>query len=221
MSRSLRWISRASSLIESDTAKLVREGGRSLMLITHDIEEAVSLADRVIVLSKRPTRVKAVYDIALGSERTDMMAARDSRDFSKLCSAASGPISTSCCNDRGYRYRHRAANRRGRTNRPLRAKPALAPGCARRSSFLRRNWRCSRPCSRFWDHMTANNKQAAFMFGSPSAIAGFLGQMVRTAACGAIPMSPGSKPCSVSGRQSCRHPDWPLALVLEVRFPGR
>jgi NitT/TauT family transport system ATP-binding protein len=70
-------------LIESDTAKLVRKGGRSLLLITHDIEEAVSLADRVIVLSKRPTRIKAVYDIALGIERTDMMAARDSRDFSK------------------------------------------------------------------------------------------------------------------------------------------
>jgi NitT/TauT family transport system ATP-binding protein len=70
-------------LIESDTAKLVREGGRSLLLITHDIEEAVSLADRVIVLSKRPTQVKAIYDIELGIERTDMMAARDSRDFSK------------------------------------------------------------------------------------------------------------------------------------------
>lgn len=69
-------------LIEGDTAKLVREGGRSLLLITHDIEEAVSLADRVIVLSKRPTRVKAVYDIELGGDRTDMMAARDSRDFS-------------------------------------------------------------------------------------------------------------------------------------------
>lgn len=70
-------------LIENDTAKLVRKGGRSLLLITHDIEEAVSLADRVIVLSKRPTQVKAVYDIALGAERTDMMAARDSEDFSK------------------------------------------------------------------------------------------------------------------------------------------
>jgi NitT/TauT family transport system ATP-binding protein len=70
-------------LIESDTAKLVRKGGRSLLLITHDIEEAVSLADQVIVLSKRPTQVKAVYNIALGSERTDMMAARDSPDFSK------------------------------------------------------------------------------------------------------------------------------------------
>jgi NitT/TauT family transport system ATP-binding protein len=70
-------------LIESDTAKLVRKGGRSLLLITHDIEEAVSLADRVIVLSKRPTHVKAIYTIELGIERTDMMAARDSRDFSK------------------------------------------------------------------------------------------------------------------------------------------
>jgi NitT/TauT family transport system permease protein len=30
----------------------------------------------------------------------------------------------------------------------------------------------------FWDRMTANNSQAAFMFGSPSAMAGFLGQMV-------------------------------------------
>jgi NitT/TauT family transport system ATP-binding protein len=70
-------------LIENDTVGLVRRGNRSLMLITHDIEEAVSLADRVIVLSKRPTRVKAVYDIALGGDRTDMMAVRESPDFSR------------------------------------------------------------------------------------------------------------------------------------------
>jgi NitT/TauT family transport system ATP-binding protein len=69
-------------LIENDTMGLVRGGRRSLMLITHDIEEAVSLADRVIVLSKRPTRVKAVYDIDLGTERADLMAVRESRDFS-------------------------------------------------------------------------------------------------------------------------------------------
>ncbi len=31
----------------------------------------------------------------------------------------------------------------------------------------------------FWDYMTAQNRAAAFMFGSPSAIAGFLGQMAR------------------------------------------
>src|ERR1700730_14666716 len=31
----------------------------------------------------------------------------------------------------------------------------------------------------FWEHMTASDKQAAFMFGSPSAIFRFLGQMAR------------------------------------------
>jgi NitT/TauT family transport system permease protein len=31
----------------------------------------------------------------------------------------------------------------------------------------------------FWHYMTTNNKQAAFMFGSPAAIAGFLGQMIK------------------------------------------
>jgi NitT/TauT family transport system ATP-binding protein len=70
-------------LIENDTAALVRQSKRSLLLITHDIEEAVSLADRVIVLSKRPTRVKAVYDIELGADRTDMMAMRLSQGFSQ------------------------------------------------------------------------------------------------------------------------------------------
>jgi NitT/TauT family transport system ATP-binding protein len=68
-------------LIESDTVKLVRRSGRSALLITHDIEEAISISDRVIVLSKRPTRVKAVYPIELGVERDNMIAARESPRF--------------------------------------------------------------------------------------------------------------------------------------------
>jgi NitT/TauT family transport system ATP-binding protein len=69
-------------VIESDTAKLVREQRRSVLLITHDIEEAVSLSDRVIVLSHRPARIRSVYDIELKGDRTDMMAARDNPGFS-------------------------------------------------------------------------------------------------------------------------------------------
>jgi NitT/TauT family transport system ATP-binding protein len=68
-------------VIESDTARLVRSQHRSVLLITHDIEEAVSLSDRVIVLSHRPTRIRSVYDVDLGGDRTDMIAARESKSF--------------------------------------------------------------------------------------------------------------------------------------------
>lgn len=68
-------------LIERDTARLVRDEGRSLLLITHDVEEAVSLSDRVIVLSHRPCVVVAEHPIDLSVDRTDMMAARETAGF--------------------------------------------------------------------------------------------------------------------------------------------
>jgi NitT/TauT family transport system ATP-binding protein len=70
-------------LIENDMVGLVRKGRRSLLLITHDVEEAVSLADRVIVLSKRPTQIKAVYEIELGVDRADVISCRESPKFSR------------------------------------------------------------------------------------------------------------------------------------------
>jgi NitT/TauT family transport system ATP-binding protein len=71
-------------VLESDMAKLVRSEGRSVLLITHDVEEAVSLSDRVIVLTHRPSRIKAIHDIRLEGERSDMMASRDAPGFVAL-----------------------------------------------------------------------------------------------------------------------------------------
>lgn len=68
-------------VLESDMAKLVRSEGRSVLLITHDVEEAVSLSDRVIVLTHRPSRIKAIHEIRLAGERNDMMAVRDAAGF--------------------------------------------------------------------------------------------------------------------------------------------
>jgi NitT/TauT family transport system ATP-binding protein len=68
-------------LIESDTMNLVRDSGKSVLLITHDIEEAVSMADRVLVLTHRPTRLKATYDIELDVPPGDMIAAREGAGF--------------------------------------------------------------------------------------------------------------------------------------------
>lgn len=71
-------------LLEGDMARLVFSEGCSLLMITHDVEEAVSLSDRVVVLSHRPSCVLDVHRVNLGVDRTDMMAARHSPHFSDL-----------------------------------------------------------------------------------------------------------------------------------------
>ena len=70
-------------VLESDMARLVRGEGRSLLMITHDVEEAVSLSDRVIVLTHRPSRIRAVHQIELETEPGDMLAARESKRFAE------------------------------------------------------------------------------------------------------------------------------------------
>jgi NitT/TauT family transport system ATP-binding protein len=71
-------------LIQNDTVRLVRERERAALLITHDIEEAVAMSDRVIVLSQRPTRVVRTYEIEGGDGASDMMAARQRPGFTDM-----------------------------------------------------------------------------------------------------------------------------------------
>ena len=50
-------------------------------MITHDIAEAISLADRIIVLSKRPGKIKKIYDINL-TNRSTPIENRKCKEFS-------------------------------------------------------------------------------------------------------------------------------------------
>jgi len=70
-------------LMQRDTAKLVREENRSLLLITHDVEEAVGLSDRVMVLSRPPCTVVAEHPINLAGDRTDIVTAREMPEFGR------------------------------------------------------------------------------------------------------------------------------------------
>ena len=63
--------------------RLARQFGKTCILVTHDVDEAVYLADRVVVLSKRPTRVVEVIDVPLGETR-DQLTTREDETFLRI-----------------------------------------------------------------------------------------------------------------------------------------
>lgn len=58
---SLDYVSRRT--VREDVLKIIQEEKKSVIMITHDIEEALALSKRIIVLSKRPSVVKNIYNI--------------------------------------------------------------------------------------------------------------------------------------------------------------
>lgn len=50
--------------VSADIWRIIRQEGKTALLVTHDIAEAVSMSDRVVVLSARPGRVKAIHDLS-------------------------------------------------------------------------------------------------------------------------------------------------------------
>jgi NitT/TauT family transport system ATP-binding protein len=67
--------------VSSDIWRIIREQRQTALLVTHDISEAVSLSDRVFVLSRRPAVVKATFDMGELRELPPL-ARRDSPAFS-------------------------------------------------------------------------------------------------------------------------------------------
>ena len=51
--------------VSDDVYKIIKDTGKTTIKITHDIGEAISMADKVIVLSKGPAKVKNIYKIEL------------------------------------------------------------------------------------------------------------------------------------------------------------
>lgn len=51
--------------VAEDVFAIIKQEEKTALLVTHDISEAVSLADKIIVLSRRPSVVKRIFDVKL------------------------------------------------------------------------------------------------------------------------------------------------------------
>ena len=56
--------------VHRDIHKLIREFGISTTLVTHDLAEAITLSNRVLLLSRAPARIVGEYEVPFGEERT-------------------------------------------------------------------------------------------------------------------------------------------------------
>ena len=64
-----------------DIGKIIKKEGKTAILVTHDISEAISMADRVIVLAARPAYVKKKIPIQFAMEERTPMKARSAPEF--------------------------------------------------------------------------------------------------------------------------------------------
>lgn len=67
--------------VSNDVYEIIKKENKSAIMVTHDIAEAISMADRIIVLTNRPAKIKNIYEIKL-TNKTTPINNRKAKEFS-------------------------------------------------------------------------------------------------------------------------------------------
>ena len=70
-------------MVTNDIYYILRKEKITAIIVTHDISEAISMSDRVLVLSKRPGTIKDIHKIKFGIENRTPINCRESPKFSQ------------------------------------------------------------------------------------------------------------------------------------------
>ena len=65
--------------LQKQVHKICKEQHKTILFVTHDIDEAVFLSDKIILLSRRPGRIKEIFEVKLEHPRN-----REDRKFEEL-----------------------------------------------------------------------------------------------------------------------------------------
>lgn len=66
--------------VSDDVYQIIKKEKKSAIMVTHDLSEAISMADRVIVLTNRPSKIKNIYEIKLTNKSTPIQN-RKAKEF--------------------------------------------------------------------------------------------------------------------------------------------
>lgn len=67
--------------VSDDVFNIIKKENITTIMVSHDIAEAISMSDRIVVLSKRPCYVKNIYDIVLTNKKNPIEN-RKAKEFS-------------------------------------------------------------------------------------------------------------------------------------------
>ena len=67
--------------VSDDVYQIIKKEKKSAIMVTHDLSEAISMADRIIVLTNRPSKIKNIYEIKLTNKGTPIQN-RKAKEFS-------------------------------------------------------------------------------------------------------------------------------------------
>ncbi len=67
--------------IGNDIRNMIKSSGKSGIMITNDLSEAIALSDRIIIMSPTPGHIKAIVDIKLTTDRSSPINARNAPEF--------------------------------------------------------------------------------------------------------------------------------------------
>ena len=70
-------------MVTEDIYKILKNENITALMVTHDISEAISMSDRVIILTHRPATVKKIYDIDFEMENRTPLTCREQPKFSQ------------------------------------------------------------------------------------------------------------------------------------------
>lgn len=69
--------------LSEEIHRILREQKKTVVLVTHDLTEAIGMADRVLVMSRRPGKIKKEVAISYSGERPSPLQARQTPEFNR------------------------------------------------------------------------------------------------------------------------------------------
>ncbi|MBP2033663.1 NitT/TauT family transport system ATP-binding protein [Clostridium algifaecis] len=67
--------------ISDEIFKIIKKEGKTVIMVTHDIAEAISMSNRILVLSNRPAKIKKIFDIKFSQSYNSPLKCREDPEF--------------------------------------------------------------------------------------------------------------------------------------------